>query len=70
MRIKHQVAINATDTVNSKLALEGESQSQGVVLKVYHTDSGIFNASYFMEYLLKNHKKIRFSGAGASYQNG
>ena len=39
-------------------------------IKGYHTDNGIFNSSDFMEELLKKLKKIRFSGAGASNQNG
>ena len=51
--IKHQVAINATETVKAKLAFEREAQSQGVVIKGYHTDNGIFNSSEFMEELLK-----------------
>ena len=40
------------------------------MIKGYHTDNGIFNSSEFMEELLKKQQKIRFSGAGASYQNG
>ena len=68
--IKHQVAINATETVKAKLTFEREAQSQGVVIKGYHTDNGIFNSSEFMEELLKKQQKIRFSGAGASHQNG
>ena len=40
------------------------------MIKVYHSDNGIFNASYFMEELLKKQQKIRFSGSGASHQNG
>ena len=40
------------------------------MIKGYHTDNGIFNASYFMEDLLKKQQKISFSGAGASHQNG
>ena len=47
-----------------------EAQSQGVVIKGYHTDNGIFNSSEFIEELLKKEQKIRFSGASASYQNG
>ena len=43
--IKHQVAINATETVKAKLTFESEAQIQGVVIKEYHTDTGIFNAS-------------------------
>ena len=69
-RIKHKLAINATETVKAKLTFEREAQSQGVVIKGYHTDNGIFNASEFMEELLKKQQKIRFSGAGASHQNG
>ena len=68
--IKHQVAINATKTVKAKLTFERGAQSQGVVIKGYHTDNGVFNASEFMEELLKKHQNIRFSGAGASHQNG
>ena len=43
--IKHQVAINATETIKVKPTFEREAQIQGVVIKVYHTDNGIFNAS-------------------------
>ena len=56
--IKHQVAINATETVKAKLTFEREAQSQRVVIKVYHTDNGIFNSSDFMEELLKKQPKI------------
>ena len=68
--IKHQVDINSTETVKAKLTFEREAQSQGVVIKGYHTDNEIFNTSEFMDYLLKKQQKIRFSLAGASHQNG
>ena len=45
--IKNQGAINATETVKAKLTFEREAQSQGVVIKGYHTDNGIFNSSEF-----------------------
>ena len=66
--IKHQVAINATETIKAKITFEREAQSQGVAIKGYHTDNGIFNSSEFMEGMLKKQKKIRFSGAGSSYR--
>ena len=47
-----------------------EAQIQVVVIKGYHTANGIFNSSEFMEELFKKQQKIRFSGAGASHQNG
>ena len=68
--IKNQVDINSTETVQVKLTIEREAQSKGVLIKRYHTDNEIFNASEFMEDLLKKQQKIRFSGAGASHQNG
>ena len=42
--IKHQVTINATENSKEKLSFEREYQIQGVVIKLYHTDNGIFNA--------------------------
>ena len=39
--IKHQVDINATETVKSKLTFDREDKSQGVMINEYHTD--IFN---------------------------
>ena len=42
--IEHQVAVNATETVKAKLTFEREAQIQGVVIKGYHTDNGIFNS--------------------------
>ena len=70
MRIKHQVAINATEIFKAKINFYREAQSQVVVIKGYHTDNGIFNVSEFMEELLKKQKRIRFSGDIASHQNG
>ena len=70
MSIKHQVDINATETEKAKLTFEREDQIQVVVIKVYQTNNGIFNASKFMGELLKKQKKTSFSGASASHQNG
>ena len=41
-----------------------------MIINVYHTENGIFNTSKFMEDVLKKQQKIRFSGSGASHQNG
>ena len=45
VRIKHPVAINATEIVKAKLIFERRDQSQGVVIKGYHNDNGIFSKS-------------------------
>ena len=70
LSIKHQVTINSTETVKAKITFEREAQSQGVLIKGYHTDNWILNSSEFVEELLKKQQKIIFSGAGASHQNG
>ena len=66
--MKHHVAINATETVKANLTFEREDKSQGVMINKYHTD--ILNTSKFMEKLLKKQKKLRFSAASVSHQNG
>ena len=47
-----------------------DDKIQVLTINVYHTENGIFNTSKFMEDLLNNQQKIRFSGSGASNQNG
>ena len=42
---KHQVAIKSTKTVKGKITFEREAKIQGLVIKGYHTDNGIINAS-------------------------
>ena len=53
MGIKNQVSINDTYTINYQLIFEKCGLSQVVIIKGYHTYNGIFNASNFMEDLLK-----------------
>ena len=43
VRIKHQVAINATENFKAKKTFEREDKSQGVMINVYHTYIEIFN---------------------------
>ena len=64
------MAINDTETAKEKLAFERGVQSQGFIIKGCHTDICISDDSEFMGGLLKKKQNIRFSGAGASHQNG
>ena len=48
MIIKYQVADNDTESVKAKLTFEREAQIQVLVIKVYHNDNRILNASEFM----------------------
>ena len=40
------------------------------MINIYHTDNKFLITSKFMEDMSKKKQKIRFSGAGASHQNG
>ena len=44
MKIYHQVAINTTENFRDRLIFDEEDQNQLVVIKVYHTYNGVFNA--------------------------
>ena len=44
MRIKQQVDIKSTEAIKAKLTFERVAKIQGVEIKEYHTDDGIFSA--------------------------
>ena len=43
-RINNQVDINNNETIKAKITFEREAQINGVVIKGYHTNNGVFNA--------------------------
>ena len=54
-----------------KTNLSEGGKGQGIMINIYHQKMlQIFNTSKFMEELLKKQQKLKFSGAGASHQNG
>jgi len=66
---KFQVTLNATDSINALDNFE-RALHQGVDIKSYHTDNGIFKSKHFVREILTNAKTIRYSGVGAKWQNG
>ena len=70
MTVKHQVALNAVETIRAKLEFEREAGACGVKVQAYHTDNGVFQANDFLQELMKEKKDISFSGVGAAHQNG
>ena len=70
IHVEHQVTLNASDTINSKLAFERKAMELGVTVSSYHTDNGIFKSRAFTEEIVNNHQSICFSGVGAKWQNG
>ena len=65
-----QVTLNATDSINALDNFERVALHQGVDVKSYHTDNGIFKSKRFVHEIMSNAKTIRYSGVGAKWQNG
>ena len=68
--MRHQVSLDADETIQAKLHFERNAANYGVKIKSYHTDNGIFTSKDFMTQLLEDDQHIHFSGAGAAHQNG
>ena len=68
--IKHQVSLNAGETVQSKEVFEQVMSSFGRKVKSYHTDNAPFQSKVFRESLVSDNQYITFSGVGAHHQNG
>ena len=56
-------------TLKGKLAWEQYAASQGVAIKSYHTDNGIFKANGWMDNCKQKQKSITFTGVNAHHQN-
>jgi len=49
IHVKHQVTLNASDTINSTLSFERMARDLGVTIDSYHTDNGIFKSKAYLE---------------------
>ena len=70
IQVRHQVSLNAEESIKAKVNYERDAANYGVFVKAYHTDNGVFTSKDFMGHLIERHQNIRFSGAGAAHQNG
>ena len=70
IRVEHQVTLNASDTIKSKISFEKQAYLDGVIINQYHTDNGIFKASVFLEHIANKNQTIKFYGSGTPHQNG
>ena len=68
--IRHQVSLNASDTIQAKLSFKHEAFNNGVTVSSYHCDRGTFAAKDFVAALNKKDQTIRYSGANIGFQSG
>ena len=70
IHVEHQVTLSALDRIISKNSSKRFAKENGVIVKEYHTDNGIYQSSAFQQALQQDGQSIRFSGMGAKWQNG
>ena len=70
LKITHQVSFTGGETQKSMLSFERESAADGVTIKGYNTDNGVYTAKEILERLETDSKTLRLSGVGAHHQNG
>ena len=56
MKVYLQDSFTAEETVQTKLRFEKESATEGVYIKAYNTDNGVFTAEQFMKEVLTTSK--------------
>ena len=65
-----QSSFTAEETIQSKLTFEKQSFGEGVAIKAYSSDNGVYQARDYMNELLKKGQGIKRSGVGGHHHNG
>jgi hypothetical protein len=65
-----QYSTNAVETISSKCRLESLARQEGISIKTYHADNGVFASNAFKEDCASLEQRYSFSGVGAHRQNG
>lgn len=65
-----QQTTSSNETLISKQNMEREAFNEGIKIKSFHTDNGVFKSQQFRDNLNELQQNITFSGVGAHHQNG
>ena len=65
-----QSSFTAEETIQSKLLFEAQAQGDGVTVKSYSSDNGVYQSKDFMNELIKKGQGVRRSGVGGHHHNG
>ena len=68
--VEFQHTNNAKETLKSKHNMEREAHQNGVKIKPFRADNGVFKATPFRIDLEASNQNITFCGVGAHHQNG
>lgn len=67
---RHQVSLNAHETVETKHLFERDAVTAGVMVQAYNTDNGVYTAKEFLHELAEKGQGHRKSGVGGHHHNG
>ena len=70
MYIRPQVSLGTEETLVAKACFEREAALNGVKIKHYHTDNGVFTSQDFVAEVHQSDQRLTYSGVGAHHQNG
>jgi hypothetical protein len=65
-----QTSIDNVQTLEAKQGFEQHSGTNGVNIKAYHADNGIFATQGFCNQIQSSNQKISYCAVGAHHQNG
>lgn len=65
-----QKSATADETLEGKKLFEKYAQDQGITIKSYHADNGIFKANKWVANCQENRQGLTFAGVNAHHQNG
>ncbi len=65
-----QLSTTAAETVRSKQSLERLAFDEGITIKHFHSDNGVFASAAFRTDCETKSQRLTFSGVGAHHQNG
>ena len=68
--MQNQVSLNAGETIMAKRKFECIAALNGVSLKSYHGNNGVFKSAGFQKVLALHQQTMSFSGTGTHHQNG
>ena len=70
MYIENQVSLGAPETVRAKNKFEREAMRNGVVIKGYRGDNGVYKSNMFRKACEDMNQTLDFCGVGAHHHNG
>jgi hypothetical protein len=68
LHVEHQLGFSAVETVRARQAYEQMAMHHGVVVEVYLTDSGAFEANVFVHHICEHSQWLPFCGANAHHK--